>query len=202
MALQFLPLLAGAAPGILSGLSNLFDKKRRKAEEGKASTGISQLVDVFKEQMGSNYYDSAEAQGAMTAIRENEQENLGQIDATANINGLTDEARIAMRGKQNKATAGAFSDLSRSADLWRRRNQQAYQGGLSQLFAVGNQNRQNFNNSMQNIFGPLQDSVSGAINSGLFDAPVKGISPGSVTGGATTGMASGLLDYALKNYKG
>lgn len=169
MALPLLPLLIGAAPGILSGISNLFDGKRRKAEEGKASTGISQLVDLFKQQMGGNYYDSAEAQGAMTAIRENEQENLGQIDATANINGLTDEARLAMRGKQNKATAGAFSDLSRSADLWRRRNQQAYQGGLSQLFNVGQQNRANKSQANQNIFGPLQETVSGAMNAGLFD---------------------------------
>lgn len=169
MPLPLLPLLIGAAPGILSGVSNIFDKKRRKQQEGKASTGVSQLVDTLKEQMGTNYWDSAEATGAVNAIKDNEQENLNQIDATAAINGMTDEAKLASRGKVMKSSASAFADLSRSANLWRMRNQQAYQGGLEQLFGVGNQNRQNFNNSMQNIFGPMQESVSGAFNAGLFD---------------------------------
>jgi hypothetical protein len=164
-----LPALVAAAPAIISGISRIFGNKRAKKQEGQASEGLSQLVELFKSQLGQDYFDSAEAKGAVNAITANEQENLNQIDAAGAINGLTDEAKISMKGKQNKATASAFADLSRSANLWKQRNQQMYQSSLGQLFGVGQKNRQNFNDSISNIVQPLQSSVDGAMNAGLFD---------------------------------
>lgn len=164
-----LPALIGAIPGVLNAVGGLFDKKRSNQQEGKAVTQLSQLADIFKEQAGMNYFDSAEAQGAINQINQNQQNSLSQIDANANINGLTDEARLAMKGNVRKASAGAYSDLARSASLWKNRQQQMYQGTLGQLFGMGTTNRQMHNQSMANITQPLQETIGGAFNAGLFD---------------------------------
>jgi len=158
-----------AAPGIIGGISQLFGKKRRKREEERASKRISSLTDMFKSQLGEDYFDSTEAMGAMKQIDNNASENFDQINATANVNGLTDEARIAMMGQNLRAKQGAYAGLAGQANLWRQRNMQNYAGSLNQLFSVGQKNRQNFNGSMQNILGNLQSGVDGAVNAGAFD---------------------------------
>lgn len=158
-----------AIPAITGLLGNLFDKKRRKNEEQKASGGISNLADIFKGQMSQDYFDSAEGMSTMREIDENSDENMEEINASANMNGLTDEARIAMMGKNMKAKQGAYSGLSGQSSLWRQRNQQLYQGALGQLFSVGYANRQNQQNSMNNIVGGMQNGIDGAVNAGVFD---------------------------------
>lgn len=182
MATPLLPLLLTAAPGMISGVANLFWAKRRRQEEDKATAGISQLADIFRQQLSGDYFDTAEAQGAMTGILQNQQQNQNAINSTAASTGMTDEARIAMMGRNNEATAGGMSDLARSADLWRSRLLNQHQGALSNLYQVGQQNRQNFNNSLSNILNPLSEGIAGGFNSGAFDslfkkeAPVQGIS--------------------------
>lgn len=200
-----LPLLAGAAiqaiPGLIGGISQLFGKKRRQQEEDKASGGISQLADVFKSQLGQDYFDSEEAQGAMRQIKDNQSDQNEQINASANVNGMTDEARIAMMGNNMKASQGAFADLSRSASLWRQRNQQLYSGQLNQLYQVGMNNRANKTQSLSNILGPLQGAIDGAANVGVFDGMGSG-SAGSAMGNPAAGLMGNRqvgMDY--KNVK-
>lgn len=158
-----------AAPAVAGFIGNLLGKKRRQLEEDKASLGITNLADIFKSQLGVDYFDSAEGMAAMKEIDQNADSNMDDINATANINGLTDEARIAMMGQNMKAKQGAYSGLARNSDLWRQRNMQNYQGALGQLFQVGQANRRNFNNSLQNVVGGFQTAVDGAINVGAFD---------------------------------
>lgn len=169
-----LPLIAAAGiqaiPALAGLFGNLFDNKRRKREEGKASAGVSNLADIFKAQLGQDYFDSAEGLGAMTEIDENSDEYLDQINATANMGGLTDEARIAMMGKNMKAKQGAYAGLAQNANLWRQRNLQNYQGVLGQLFGMGATNRRNHQNSMNNIVGGMQGAMDGATNAGVFDS--------------------------------
>jgi hypothetical protein len=168
MPLPLLPLIA-AAPGIVSGVANVFGAKRRRAEEQKASAGISQLSDVFSSQLKGNYMDTAEASGAMNAMKNQHQENNQMIDATAAQSGMTDEAKIAMMGRNNQATAGGMSNMAQSADLWRSRLLNQKQGALGNLFQVGQANRQNFNQSLSNVVNPLAQGLGGAINAGAFD---------------------------------
>ena len=164
-----LPLALKAAPAVAGLIGNLFDKKRRKREEGKASMEISNLADIVKSQLGQAYFDSAEGMAAMKEIDQNAATQMDDINATANINGLTDEARIALMGQNMKAKQGAYSGLARNADLWKQRNMQNYQGALNNLFQVGQTNRRNFNNSLQNVVGGFQTAVDGAFNVGAFD---------------------------------
>lgn len=197
-----LPLLAAAGiqalPAVAGFVGNLFDRKRRKREEGKASAGISNLADVFKQQLGSNYFNTAEGTNAMREIDENAMEQTDQINATANMSGMTDEARIAMMGKNMKAKQGAYAGLAGNSDLWRQRNLQNYGGALGQLFQVGMANRQNTNNSIQNIVGGMQGGIDGAMNTGAFDSWF-GKGTGSFQPSGTVG--SGGLDsgQAFKN---
>jgi hypothetical protein len=168
-----LPLLAAAGiqaiPAVTGFIGNLFDKKRRKKEENKASQGISNLADIYKQQLGQDYYQSAEGRGAMNMIDEESDENADMINATANVNGLTDEARIAMMGKNNKARMGGYGNLAQGANLWRQRQLNAYGGTLGQLFSVGINNRANTNQSLNNIVGGMQTGIDGAMNAGVFD---------------------------------
>lgn len=168
-----LPLLAMAGiqaiPAVTGFIGNLIDKKRRKREEGKASQGISNLADIYKQQLGQDYFQSAEGMGAMQQIDENASEQSDMINATANVNGLTDEARIAMMGKNNKAKQAGYGNLAQGANLWRQRQLNAYGGTLGQLFQVGQTNRANTNNSLNNIVGGMQMGIDGAMNAGLFD---------------------------------
>lgn len=168
MALPLLPLLM-AAPGIISGVSNLFGQKRRKAQEDKASQGISQLADVFRGQLSGNYFDTPEASRTMTEITNNQNQNQRAINATGATQGLTDESKIAMMGKNNEATANAIGSVAGSGQIWRDRTQQNYGNQLAQFFQTGQTNRRNFNQSLQNVLGPLQDGINTAVGAGAFD---------------------------------
>lgn len=190
LAMQVLPSLFGLA-------GNLIGKKRRQAEEGKASKGYSQLTDVLKGNLDQDYFDSTEAMGAMKEIDENTMEANQQINATANVNGLTDEARIAMMGNNMKAKQGAYSGMARQADLWRQRNLQSYQGSLGGLFNVGQANRENFNQSLTNVVGGAQGAIDGATNAGAFDSwMTKGA--GKVVGAAS--KAAGTKTPTARNF--
>jgi hypothetical protein len=190
-----LPLLAMAGiqaiPAVAGFIGNLFDRKRRKREEGKASAGISNLADIYKQQLGQDYFDSAEGMGAMKEIDENSNDYMDQINAMSNVNGLTDEAKIAMMGQNMKAKQGAYSGLAQNSNLWRQRNLQNYGGALGSLFQVGMNNRNNTNNSLNNIVGGMQMGIDGAMNAGVFDmiGKAKG---GPAIGGQMSGMGSGL----------
>lgn len=164
-----LPALLAAAPALISGVSQLFGNKRRKREEEKATAGMSRMSDIFSEQLEGDYMDTSEATGAMTQIDQNQQANLAQINANSATQGLTDEARIAMMGRSQQATSGAIGGLAKSADLWRQRLLQQKQGALGSLYQVGQQNRQNFNQSISNIVNPLQKSIDTGFSSGAFD---------------------------------
>jgi hypothetical protein len=183
-----LPLLAAAGisaiPAVTGLIGNLLGGKRRKREEEKASKGISGLTDIYKSQMGQDYFDSSEGLSTMRQIDENSSSNMDDINASANMNGLTDEARIAMMGQNMKAKQGAYSGMAGQASLWRQRNQQMYQGALGQLFSVGFANRQNQQNSMNNIVGGMQGGIDGAMNAGVFDKMLGGM------GKSGAGMAS------------
>lgn len=177
------PLLGLAlqtTPGIISGMANIFGRQRRRQQEDKASQGISQLADLFREQLSGDYFNTPEAQGAITEIMQNQQDNQRMIDNTASVTGMTDEAKIAMMGRNNQATAGGFSNLSRSAELWRNRIQQMYGSQLNNLFQVGQQNRQNFNNSLANILNPLSQAIGEGINAGVFDKKTQKPGLGSI----------------------
>jgi hypothetical protein len=194
-----LPLLAMAGiqaiPGIAGLLGNMFDGRRRRREEGKAAMGISNLADIFKQQLGQDYFDSAEGMGAMRQIEEDSQNNLGQINATANMSGMTDEARISMLGQNMKAKQGALGGLAQNSNLWRQRNLQNYGGTLGSLAQIGMSNRANQQNSMNNIVGGIQGGIDGAMNVGAFDSWLgKGKSGGgSGTQGAQSNKASGTF---------
>lgn len=167
LAMQVLPSLFGLA-------GNLIDKKRRKKEEGKAGQGIGDLTDIFKSQLGQDYFSSSEGLGAMKEIDEESDENMDQINATANVNGMTDEARIAMMGQNMKAKQGALSGLSGQASLWRQRTLQNYGGSLQNLFSVGMTNRRNFQNNLNNVTSQMQTGIDGAMNAGVFDKLLAG----------------------------
>lgn len=188
-----LPMIAAAGIQALPALFGLFgnksDKKRRKNEEDKASKGFSQLTDVFQGQMNQDYFDSAEGMGAMREIDENSDENFDQINAMSNINGLTDEARIAMMGQNMKAKQGAYAGLAQNSSLWRQRALQNYQGSLGNLFQAGQYNRANKQQSINNIVGGFQGAMDGAANAGVFD---------SMLGGA--GKAGAQPDIAASKY--
>lgn len=190
-----LPLAAAvgikALPAIAGLVGNLFDKKRRQREEGKASAGISDLTDIFKSQLGQDYFSSSEGLGAMKQIDEESDENLDNINATANVNGLTDEARIAMMGQNMRAKQGALAGLSGNASLWRQRTLQQYGGSLQNLFSVGMNNRRNFQNNLNNVTGQMQTAIDGGFNVGAFD----GMLGGGKSGGASA--ASGMSNPAF-----
>jgi hypothetical protein len=169
-----LPLLAAAGisaiPSVAGFVGNMFDRKRRRGQEDKAAKGISNLADIFKEQLGTNYFNTAEGKGAMNQIDEDSQNNLSQINATANMSGMTDEARIAMLGQNMKAKQGALGGLAQNSDLWRQRALQNYGGTLGSLFQVGMNNRRNTQQSLNNIVGGMQSGIDGAMNAGAFDS--------------------------------
>jgi len=170
MALPLLAMAAiQAAPAVAGFIGNLIDKKRRRGQEDKAAAGISNLGDIFKQQLGGNYFDTAEASGAMREIDDNASGDIRQINASANMGNLTDEARIGMLGQVNRAKQAGYGQLARGADIWRQRNLQNYGGALSQLFQVGMTNRANTQNSLNNIVGGMTSGIDGAVNAGLFD---------------------------------
>lgn len=168
MAGPLLPIALAAAPGLIGGVANLFGAKRRKKEEQKASSGISQLADIFDQQLTGDYFDTGEAKGAITEITKNQQENNNAINSTASSTGMTDEARIAMMGKNNQATATGFSNLAQMAALWRSRLLNQKQGALSNLYQIGQQNRQNFNNSLSAVLNPMSSAIGAGMNAGAF----------------------------------
>lgn len=187
------PLLLKAAPAAAGLIGNLFDKPRRSKEEKKASKGISDLTDIFKQQLGQDYFSSTEGLGAMKQIDEESGDNLDNINAMANVNGLTDEARIALMGQNMKAKQGALAGLSQNASLWRQRTLQQYGGSLQNLFAVGMTNRRNTQNNVNNITGGMQTAIDGAFNVGAFDGMLGGQKNSSFTtsaGGAAAGMGN------------
>jgi hypothetical protein len=204
MAAQLLlPLALKALPGAASGIANLFGQRRRRMQEDKASQGISQLSDVFRQQLQGNYFDTSEAQGAIEQLKNSYMENNRAIEAQAGSQGLTDEARIAMMGRNKEAKATGMSNLGRSANLWRNQVMNQYQGSLGQLFQFGQANRNNFNRGLENIFAPLQSAVDGSIDLGAFDKNSSNASTNmkSPIGGTATGMANVFGQLAANNYK-
>jgi hypothetical protein len=172
---------------------NLFGKKRRKNEEDKASSGFSQLTDVLRGNLNQDYFDSAEGMGAMKEIDDNASSFMDNINATANMNGMTDEARIALMGKNIGAKQDAYSGLARNSDLWRQRALQNYQGSLGQLFAAGQYNRGNQQQSLNNIVGGAQGAIDGAFNVGAFDSWLGKMKSGSAGAmGAGGAVPSGM----------
>lgn len=169
MAVQLAAMAAAAAPEIIGGLAQLFGAKRRKKEEEKAMGGIRSIGDILTNQLQGNYFDTAESQGAIQEFKDMQSEQMNEINATSNINGLTDEAKIAMMKNQNKNAQGFFSNLARSGDLWRSRLINQKQGVMGQLFDAGMIRRQNFNNSISNIVNPLSYGISSGFTSGAFD---------------------------------
>lgn len=189
-------MIAGAAmqalPAIFGLFGNKMDKKRRDSQEGKASKGFSQLTDVFESQMNQDYFDSAEGMGAMREIDENSSDNFDQINAMSNVNGMTDEAKIAMMGQNMKAKQGAYAGLAQNSSLWRQRAMQNYQGSLGNLFSAGQQNRANTNRSIGNIVNGFQGAMDGAANAGVFDKMLGGGSAGKAMGAPGAGVNPGL----------
>lgn len=169
MALPLAALAISAAPGIIGGIGQLIGRKRRLQEEEASMQGLRSLSDVFSNQLQGDYMDTGEAQGAIREFKDMQSSQMDEINATANINGLTDEARIAMMKNNNKNAQGFFSNLARSGDLWRSRLLQQKQGITGQIFDAGMMRRQNFNNSLSNIVNPLSDSISTGFSSGAFN---------------------------------
>jgi hypothetical protein len=162
--------LLSLLPGLISAGGSLFDRKRRRNEEQKASSGISNLTDVFKRNLEGNYMDTPEVQRILSELFKRQNEQTRGINATAATTGMTDEARIGYQGKANEATSNAIGGLAGGADIWRRSQQQAYGNSLKDLFTVGQTNRANFNQSLSNITQPLNDAIGSGISSGGFDA--------------------------------
>lgn len=169
MALPLLAMGLSAAPSIISGIGQLFGGKRRKKQENKAAGEISKLSDVFSQQLNQDYFDTGEAQGAIQEFENYQDGQMDEINAAGNINGLTDEAKISMMGNANKNAQGFFANLARSGQLWRQNLLNQKQGALSSLYQIGQNNRQNFNNSLSNIVNPLQQSIDTGFTSGAFD---------------------------------
>lgn len=167
--LPLLPALMSAAPGIISGIGQLFGGKRRKEQENQATSGMNSLAQMLKAQLSGDYMDTGEAQGAIRSFKDNQTEQMNQINAMSNVNSLTDEARIAMMRNQNKNSQGFFNQLAQNGDLYRSRLTNQYQGVMSNLFGMGQQNRQNFNQSLSNIVNPMQDGINSGFASGAFD---------------------------------
>lgn len=196
-----------AATAALGFIGNLLGKKRRRQQEDKASTGFSQLTDLLRGQLNQDYFDSTEAMGAMKEIDQYSSSFMDEINATANVNGLTDEARIALMGKNIGAKQQAYTGLSRNADLWRQRALQNYQGSLWQLFSAGMANRQMQQNSLNNIVGGAQGAIDGAFSIGAFDKLLGGGKSGMgniPAGGAAAGMGgafSNAMSWISKNQK-
>ena len=192
-----LPLLAAAGikaiPAVAGLIGNLFDKPRRTKEEQKASSGISNLTDIFKAQLGQDYFSSPEGLATLKQIEEESDDNLDDINATANVNGLTDEARIALMGQNMRAKQGALSGLSGQASLWRQRTLQQYGGSLQNLFSVGMNNRRNTQNNVNNLTGGMQTAIDGAFNVGAFDGLLGG-QQGSSFNPMSTGAVGGMAN--------
>lgn len=198
-----IPLLAAgisALPGLFGGISQAFGAKRRRQQEDKAAQGISKLSDLFDSQLRMDYMDTPEAMGA---IKEFEDYNDGMVqdaENMANMSGMTDEARLAMRGNAMKNAQGFFSNLARSGNLWRNNvlNQKA--NTLQSLYSVGQNNRANFNNSLANILNPLSQSISSGFMSGAFDGMMGGNMPKNQANMMTSPSGS-LASAASKIYK-
>ncbi len=199
MALPLLALAAiQAAPAIAGFIGNLIDKKRRKGQEDKAAMGISNLADIFKTQLGGNYFDTAEASGAIREINSNAADDLRRINAMGSMGNLTDEAKIGMMGNVNRGRQAGIGQIARGADLWRQRALQNYGGALSNLFQVGMGNRQNTQNSLNNIVGGMASGIDGAMNAGVFDSLFKTKQPTPMVGGQSTGVANSLINLLGK----
>jgi hypothetical protein len=158
-----------AAPALIGLFGNMLDKKRRQSQEGKAAGGFSQLTDVLKGQLGQSYLGSTEGMGLMKEIDQNADSQMDQVMATANMSGMTDEAKIAMMGKVMAGKQNAYAGLARNSDIFRQRNLQNYQGALSSLFQAGMANRQMQQNSLNNITQGLGGAIGGMTNAGVFD---------------------------------
>lgn len=168
MAIPLLPVLS-ALPGVIEFGANLFDRRRRKNQEDKAMKGISNLSDVFKTSLEGNYMDTPEVTRILAEIQKNQNANTRATNAAGASTGMTDEAKIAYAGQNNKASADAIGGIAGGADIWRRGVQKQYGDSLATLFDAGQANRANFNESISNITQPLKDSIDGAANSGAFD---------------------------------
>lgn len=162
-----------AVPALIGLVGNLFDRKRQKNEEGKASKGFSSLTDILQGKLGQSYLNSAEGMGLMKEIDQNADSQMDQLTAMSNVSGMTDEARIAMMGKVLSGKQNAYAGLSRNEDLFRQRNLQNYQGALANLFQAGQWNRANKQQSLSNITQGLGGAVDGMTNAGVFDNAFK-----------------------------
>jgi hypothetical protein len=189
-----LPLAAiGAIPGALGFITNLIGGKRRRNQEEKATKGFSQLTDLLRGNLNQDYFDSTEGMGAMQEIDDNASSFMDNINATANMSGMTDEARIALMGKSIGAKQDAYAGLARNSDLWRQRALQNYQGSLQQLFSAGMVNRGLQNQSMNNIVGGAQGAIDGATAVGALDGLFGKAKTGKGMGtGVGLGSAGGM----------
>lgn len=164
----------GVAPGIFGLLANKQDQARRNAQEGRAAAGFSKLTDILQGRLGQSYLGSTEGMGLMKEIDQNASSQMDQVNAMANMSGLTDEAKIAMMGRVMSGKQNAYAGLARNEDLFRQRNLRNYQGALSNLFQAGMANRQMQQNSLNNVVGGFQTAVDGAMNAGVFDKLLAG----------------------------
>lgn len=178
-----------ALPGIGSGIAQLFGKKRRNKEEDAAMEQIQNLSKMFQgniedhnSQLDKSYFDNSDVQDAITQLQEMGIFGNEQIDNQAAVMGSTDEARIAAKGANNQATARGLSRIFSGATNYRNMlfNQRGNaQRGLASVtnsqYQAGQNNRQNFNNSLQNIFGNMDQSIGGLLSSGALGGQ-KGIS--------------------------
>lgn len=181
--LNFAGIAASALPGIGSGIAQLFGNKRRKKEEELAMTKIRELagmfegnIDDYNEALQKSYYENSDVQDAIRQLTDMGLLQNENIDNQSTAMGSTVEAQIAAKGANKNATAKGLSGIFGNATNYRNmlfsqrgQSQRGLAGATSSLYSAGQKNRQNFNNSLQNIFGNLSQNVGSMVQSGAFD---------------------------------
>lgn len=175
-------ILGIALPGIGQGIAQMFGRKRRKKQEDAAMMQMEELANLFRgdvagidEQLNQSYLENSDVQEALRQLQEMGVLQNEQVQNQAAVTGATDEAQIAAMGKTKNANADAFAKIMSGANQYRNMlfgqkgfAQRGLAGVTGTQYQAGQQNRQNFNQSLQNIFGNLQSSIGAGFESGAF----------------------------------
>jgi hypothetical protein len=174
--------LLQAAPAIGGGLAQLFGKNRRDKQEDASMRQMQSLAEMFKgdisgieESQQAGFMNSPEAQSVIQQLKQQGVEGQRSIEAQSETNGLTDESKVAMMGKNKQAQATGMSSLMGHATNYKNmlfgQKQQAQRGlaGVTgSQYQAGMNNRKNYNDSLGNIFGNMQSGINAGFESGAF----------------------------------
>lgn len=130
------PIIASAAPSIISGL---FGNKSSGKREAQLRRDILPLQDLLKEyEMRGNqgYLQSSEAKSFLSELNNMSEDQRFQLSNLADIRGFTDEAELSGMDKINKNEAKGVNSLVGNATNFRQTNMNNRRRLMQDLFSM------------------------------------------------------------------